>query len=55
MATDRYKYVEYRSGERELYDLAVDPFELRNLAYDPAAATLVAEFSRGGWPRCTGP
>ena len=46
MATDRYKYVEYRSGERELYDLAVDPFELRNLAYDPAAATLVADLSR---------
>ena len=25
-------YVEYADGERELYDLAVDPFQLRNLA-----------------------
>ena len=26
----RYKYVEYTSGERELYDLATDPAELEN-------------------------
>jgi N-acetylglucosamine-6-sulfatase len=26
----RYKYVEYRTGERELYDLRRDPYELRN-------------------------
>jgi arylsulfatase A-like enzyme len=28
----RYKYVEYTDGFRELYDLRVDPFELRNIA-----------------------
>jgi arylsulfatase A-like enzyme len=30
--TQRYVYSELRTGERELYDLSVDPFELRNVA-----------------------
>lgn len=30
--TARYSYLEYAGGERELYDLAVDPFQLENLA-----------------------
>ena len=29
--TPRYKYVEYRGGVRELYDLRKDPLELRSL------------------------
>lgn len=29
--TGRYKYVEYVTGERELYDLQVDPFEQRSV------------------------
>lgn len=29
--TDRYLYVEYTTGERELYDLQNDPYELKNL------------------------
>jgi N-acetylglucosamine-6-sulfatase len=32
--TDRYLYVEYETGERELYDYEVDPFELDNLIAD---------------------
>jgi len=28
----RYKYVEYKTGELELYDLQTDPFELQNIA-----------------------
>jgi N-acetylglucosamine-6-sulfatase len=32
--TRRYKYVEYATGERELYDLRLDPNELRNRASD---------------------
>ena len=32
--TDRYLYTEYETGERELYDYQVDPFELDNLVAD---------------------
>ena len=30
--TQRYVYVEYKTGERELYDLDEDPYELQNVA-----------------------
>jgi arylsulfatase A-like enzyme len=33
--TWRYKYVRYRDGSEELYDLAVDPYELENKSDDP--------------------
>jgi arylsulfatase A-like enzyme len=36
LRTRRYKYVEYVGGERELYDLRVDPHELTNMAGTPA-------------------
>jgi len=32
LRTATYKYVEYGTGERELYDLVTDPYELKNLA-----------------------
>jgi N-acetylglucosamine-6-sulfatase len=32
--TQRYVYVEYKTGERELYDLGQDPYELQNVADD---------------------
>jgi N-acetylglucosamine-6-sulfatase len=32
MRTDEFLYVEYSDGEREVYDLRNDPFELHNLA-----------------------
>ena len=32
MRTPAFLYVEYRDGERELYDLRRDPFELHNIA-----------------------
>lgn len=42
--TDRYVYVEYRTGERELYDLAADPNQLTNIAEtaDPALVDRLA-------------
>ncbi|GAA2802866.1 sulfatase [Saccharopolyspora taberi] len=36
--TDRYVYVEYATGERELYDLRLDPHQLRSAHADPAHA-----------------
>jgi arylsulfatase A-like enzyme len=34
--TSRFMYAEHRGGERELYDLAADPFQLRSRHDDPA-------------------
>lgn len=44
VSTNR-KYVEYVDGERELYDLAADPYELENLANLPERAAEVAALS----------
>jgi N-acetylglucosamine-6-sulfatase len=41
--TARYKYVEYTSGEIELYDLSVDPNELHNVAGSPELAAIQAK------------
>ncbi len=47
LRTERYFYVEYSTGERELYDLVTDPNETHNLAVKPTAANkaLMASFS----------
>jgi arylsulfatase A-like enzyme len=44
--TWRYKYVHYRDGSKELYDLAVDPYELDNKADDPKYAKIKAEMEQ---------
>jgi arylsulfatase A-like enzyme len=43
--TDEWKYVELRTGEKELYDLRNDPFELDNVVTDPAHASVVASLA----------
>jgi N-acetylglucosamine-6-sulfatase len=57
LRTGRYKYVEYATGERELYDLQTDPYELDNLAGDPSVAgvehTLAQELAEVR--NCSGP
>jgi N-acetylglucosamine-6-sulfatase len=44
--TPRYVYVEYRNAERELYDLARDPDELRSVHNDAAYSAVEAELAR---------
>jgi N-acetylglucosamine-6-sulfatase len=44
--TDRYVYAEYDTGERELYDLQTDPYELESRHDDPAYADVEAELAR---------
>jgi arylsulfatase A-like enzyme len=47
--TDRWKYVEYITGEKELYDLRSDPYELHNVAryarYDYIISQLAARLA----------
>lgn len=45
LRTERYTYVEYATGERQLYDLSADPFQLRNIAYE-APPDLVDDLAR---------
>jgi choline-sulfatase len=41
--TDQYVYVEPEGDRPELYDLKADPFQLQNVAADPAQAEVVKE------------
>lgn len=42
--TGRYVYAETIDDKSELYDLENDPYQLMNLAYDPAYADMVKDF-----------
>ncbi len=46
LRTYRYTFVEYTTGERELYDLERDPFQLQSLHADPAHAEVQEELAR---------
>jgi N-acetylglucosamine-6-sulfatase len=46
VVTQQYSYVDYASGEKELYDLVQDPAELTNLAADADHAGVVADLAR---------
>ncbi|MFN2591011.1 MAG: sulfatase [Actinomycetota bacterium] len=41
---ERYSYVRYATGEEELYDLASDPYQLANVALDPAYASVRSRY-----------
>jgi hypothetical protein len=41
----RWHYIEYETGERELYDSVTDPWELENLAHDPVHAETVTRLA----------
>lgn len=45
LRTRRWKWIEYRNGWRELYDLKRDPYELRNIA-GPGRARLESRLTR---------
>lgn len=42
LRTKDYAYISWETGERELYDLAKDPYELRNIVDDRAARPVVS-------------
>jgi hypothetical protein len=42
-------YVEYETGEVELYDLARDPYQLENLAADPSYTARRTRLARRLW------
>ena len=54
---ERFTYVEYDSGERELYDLERDPHQLESLHADPAYADLQARLAErlAALQVCAGP
>jgi len=41
--SDRWRYIRYNTGDEELYDHLVDPWEHTNLAGDPQYVALIAE------------
>ena len=46
LRTRDFTYIEYATGERELYDLRRDPYQLRNI-YPTADQSLVSVLSAG--------
>ena len=38
---NQYAYIEYKTGEKELYDLVKDPWQLNNIVSDPAMADVI--------------
>jgi plastocyanin len=43
--TDGFAYIQYSTGEQELYDLGADPYEIPNLAGQPAWAKVQAQLA----------
>jgi arylsulfatase A-like enzyme len=47
--TPRFAYIELDTGERELYDVRADPFQLRNVVDDPDRAAVVDRLASALW------
>lgn len=45
LRTPEWAYIELATGERELYDMQIDPLQLENLVGDPAYAETVADLA----------
>lgn len=44
--TNKWKYIEYATGEQELYNLLLDPYEMTNLAGLPEYASVIKELQQ---------
>jgi hypothetical protein len=42
----RWHFIRWQNGRRELYDLAADPYELHDVAQDPAYAAVRRSLER---------
>ena len=43
--SEQWRYIRYESGDEELYDDSIDPYEWRNLAKDPQYASAKAQLA----------
>jgi N-acetylglucosamine-6-sulfatase len=45
LRTPKYAYVEWNNGQKELYDMYADPYQLRSLHTEQAKADLISKLS----------
>jgi N-acetylglucosamine-6-sulfatase len=55
LRTLRYTFVTYATGDRELYDLAADPYQLLNIAGAPTSARTIAQLRKSLARLCNPP